>query len=99
MAACLRGDMAPTNIARGSGEVHNNEQPVGTGKLNNSGRETTRAVVNGRVGRVLARPIFAQEETTPNKLTFTIYCVNVHVSFAKGPKFTTFCYLLSFLKK
>ena len=28
-----------------------------------------RAVANGRVGRVLARPIFSPEETTPTNLT------------------------------
>ena len=48
-------------------------------------REQNRAVANGWVGRVLVRPIFAPEETTPKKLTFA----NV-LSFAKRPMFTGF---------
>ena len=43
------------------------------------------AVANGRVGRVLARPIIAPEETTPKKLTFAIV-----LSFTKRPMFTAF---------
>ena len=53
-----------------------------------------RAVANGRVGRVLARPIFAPEETTPKKLTFAIV-----LSFAKMTDvYSFFGILLSFLR-
>ena len=34
-------DLAPANVAGGNGEVRNDKQPVRTGKLNNSSRETT----------------------------------------------------------
>ena len=44
-----------------------------------------RAVANGRVGRVLARPMFAPEETTPKKLTFATM-----LSFAKRPMFIAY---------
>ena len=44
-----------------------------------------RAVANGRVGWVLARPIFAPEETKPKKLTFATV-----LSFAKRPMFIAF---------
>ena len=54
----------------------------------------TRAVANSRVGRVLARPIFAPEATTPIKLTFSIV-----LSFAKGTMFIDFWYLLTFLRR
>ena len=45
----------------------------------------SRAVANGRVGRVLTRPIVAPEETTPKKLTFATV-----LSFAKILMFIAF---------
>ena len=53
-----------------------------------------RAVANGRVGRVLAGPIFAPEETTPKKLTFATM-----LSFAKGPMFIVFVLVKRFKNK
>ena len=50
-----------------------------------------RAVANSRVGRVLARAIFATEETTPKKLTFATV-----LSFAKKNDVCSFigvCYM------
>ena len=53
-----------------------------------------RAVANGRVGRVLARPIFATEETTPKKLTFATV-----LSFAKKPMFVAFFVFVKLLTR
>ena len=53
-----------------------------------------RAVANGRVGQVLARPIFAPEETTPIKLGFATL-----LSFAQTPIFIAFWYLFNFLRR
>ena len=50
-----------------------------------------RAVANGQVGWVLARPIFAPEETTPIKLTFATV-----LSFAKGSMFIAFLVFVNF---
>ena len=44
-----------------------------------------RAVANGRVGWVSARPIFVPEETPPKKLAFATV-----LSLARRPMFTTF---------
>ena len=55
----------------------------------------TKAVASGRVGRVLARPIFAPSETTPTKLTFSAV-----LSFLKSTMFTgKFLVFVKFLKK
>ena len=59
-----------------------------------SSMRLNRAVANGLVGRVLARPIFASKETTPKKLTFATV-----LSFAKKQMFIAFLVFVYVFKK
>ena len=54
-------------------------------------RDYPRAIADGRVGRVLVRPVILREEATPIKLTCaTMFCLT------KAAKFRAFGYLFRF---